>query len=111
MEKLFNRARATDRVTVYRILEWLTANELAHKIAGGDRVWRFCAARHEHAQHVHFECNRCGTVVCLDELGPQPRIKLPSGFRTQYVELLVKGLCAECVPPHQGGQAPRFEDR
>lgn len=102
VERLVSRARAIDRVTVYRVLEWLTAHGLAHKIAGGDRVWRFGAAGQEHAQHVHFECNRCGTLVCLDKLGPKPRIRLPSGFHMQYVELLVKGLCADCVPAPRG---------
>ncbi len=104
VERHVNRAHAIDRVTVYRVLEWLTANELAHKIAGDDRVWRFNAADHDQArQHAHFKCNRCGTVVCLGKLGAKPRPKLPSGFRSQQVELMVKGLCAECVPARPRG--------
>jgi len=83
------------------VLEWLTAHELAHKIAGEDRVWRFNAAGDEggrsHA-HAHFKCNDCGDVICLDEVRAARDIRLPSGYRSQAVELTVKGLCAECVP-------------
>ncbi|MBI4194214.1 MAG: transcriptional repressor [Betaproteobacteria bacterium] len=99
VEKRVNRAHAIDRVTVYRVLEWLTANELAHKIAGSDRVWRFGATNKEHArQHAHFECNRCGAMICLDEPDTKPHIRLPSGFHAQEVDLLTKGLCAKCAP-------------
>lgn len=102
VEKRVKRADRIDRVTIYRVLSWLTANHLAHKIAGDDRVWRFNAANRERAQqHAHFKCNRCGTVICLDELGAKPRIKLPSGFRSQQIQLTVKGICAECVPAHE----------
>jgi Fur family ferric uptake transcriptional regulator len=108
VEKRVKRAYGIDRVTVYRVLEWLTDYGLAHKIPGGDRVWRFSAAIEEHArQHAHFECSRCGTVICVDGLAIKPRIKLPSGFRSQQVELTVKGLCARCVPARPRGLAQR----
>jgi Fur family ferric uptake transcriptional regulator len=45
---------------------------------------------------VHFECNRCGRVTCLDDTVPAPHFALPRGFRRQHVEVTVKGLCAEC---------------
>lgn len=100
VDKRANRALGIDRVTIYRVLEWLTAGGLAHKIAGDDRVWRFNAAGREHNhRHAHFQCSRCGTVLCLGELGVQPGVRLPAGFRSQHVELTVKGLCAGCVPP------------
>lgn len=107
VEKRVNRALAIDRVTIYRVLDWLTASALAHKIAGDDRVWRFNAAEREHGhRHAHFQCSRCGTVLCLDELGVRPSIRLPSGFRPQHVELTVKGLCAACVPVAAGRGKP-----
>lgn len=103
IEKRVNRAHGIDRVTVYRVLEWLTANEFAHKIAGDDRVWRFNTAEHDHArQHAHFQCNRCGTVICLEELGARSNIKLPPGFHAQQLELTVKGLCAGCAARARG---------
>jgi Fur family ferric uptake transcriptional regulator len=90
-----------NRVTIYRVLEWLTEQGLAHKIAGEDRVWRFNAAAHEHAgPHAHFECSDCGQVLCLEPVQAKPAVRLPAGFRQQAVELTVKGVCADCGPVH-----------
>ena len=86
-----------DRVTLYRVLEWLVDYGLAHRVAGSDRVWRFSIAGEGSASHAHFACNRCGKVLCLDELSPR-RIAptVPQGCRPQRVELTVTGLCADC---------------
>lgn len=99
VEKHVGRARGINRVTVYRVLDWLTANRLAHKIAGDDRVWRYNRApvRHE-PEHAHFQCNHCGSVICLDDAGTMPRIRLPRGYRRQHADLTVRGLCAGCAP-------------
>ena len=100
VERQVNRVLGMDRVTIYRVLEWLTAQELAHRISGDDRVWRFNAANDAHARrHAHFKCNHCGEVICLDRAVAARGIPLPSGYRSQEIELTVKGLCAGCVPP------------
>jgi len=112
VERRVRRSLPVDRVTVYRVLEWLVANQLAHRIAGDDRVWRFNAVADEHAdEHAHFKCNSCGTVTCLDELVAKPVVKLPAGFRTQQVELTVKGLCAGCIPVPPRKPRPRAQHR
>jgi Fur family ferric uptake transcriptional regulator len=101
IERRLNRDLGIDRVTVYRVLEWLVERGLAHRISGDDRVWRFNAADGEPAHsygHAHFKCNGCGEVICLDEVRAARRVPLPAGYRSQEVELTVKGLCAECVP-------------
>jgi Fur family ferric uptake transcriptional regulator len=101
VERRINRNLGVDRVTVYRVLEWLTSHGLAHKIAGDDRVWRFNAATDERERahsHAHFKCNGCGEVICLDDVRAARNIRLPSGYRSQQVELTVKGMCAECFP-------------
>lgn len=98
------RGLRVDRVTVYRVLDWLIENRLAHRIAGDDRVWRYNAATGVHTEeHVHFQCSRCGRVTCLDDAVPVTGIALPPGFRSQHVEVTVKGLCADC--PRAGRQA------
>jgi Fur family transcriptional regulator, ferric uptake regulator len=99
IEQRVNRAHGIDRVTIYRVLEWLTSGHLAHRIAGDDRVWRFNAAEGGRAlRHPHFKCNRCGNVICLEDLGvDRPNVRLPAGFRSQEVDLTVRGLCAPCA--------------
>jgi Fur family ferric uptake transcriptional regulator len=86
-----------DRVTVYRVLDWLVALGFAHRIAGEDRTWRFHANRDtSHGPHAHFTCSRCGKTVCLEDVAVPPSVKLPQGFMPQKVELTVQGLCAAC---------------
>jgi len=110
---------APDRVTLYRVLDWLVAQGLAHKIAGDDRVWRFNAnagddpeaaaqsaadatgapAPRRHGQghnHAHFHCTQCGRMFCLDELQPVFAFTLPPGFKAEQVEVTLRGLCPAC---------------
>jgi len=98
IESALGAGHPVDRVTLYRVLEWLVAQGLAHRIAGLDRVWRFGLAdrdpRGKHDGHAHFQCHRCGKVVCLADVTTR-RVPVPRGFRSEAVE--VKGLCAECA--------------
>ena len=101
IEAWLEQRRDIDRVTLYRVLDWLTAQGLAHKHSGDDRVWRFSItgpgdASGGHA-HAHFQCSDCGKVICLDE-ARLPAIHLPRGFRRREVEVTVKGSCDECAP-------------
>ena len=92
-----------DRVTVYRVLEWLVEVGIAHRIAGDDRVWRFMlnsddgdarsSAQH---QHAHFTCNQCGQTFCLNDMSTKLNFKLPEGFKTSDVDLKFRGACAHC---------------
>jgi Fur family ferric uptake transcriptional regulator len=104
VEKRVNRGLGIDRVTVYRVLDWLSAHGLAHKIAGEDRVSRYNAAEHAHRSHAHFHCERCGTVICLDEPQRGLRVRIPRGFVSHEIALTVKGRCAACA---HGERAPR----
>lgn len=101
IERQVKRALGMDRVTIYRVLEWLVARGLAHRISGDDRVWRFNAADDEHArQHAHFKCNDCGEVICLETAPAARSVPLPSGYHLQEIELTVKGVCADCTHGH-----------
>ncbi len=99
IETLLPQAAGIDRVTVYRVLDWLTGEGLAHKISGDDRVWRFNTAADTHGHnHAHFKCTCCQSVICLDDLGSGWTPALPPGFTPQELDLTIKGLCAECSP-------------
>ncbi|WP_028451708.1 Fur family transcriptional regulator [Chitinilyticum aquatile] len=87
-----------DRVTVYRVLDWLTDHQLAHKLAGDDRVWRFAAAPATPHRHAHFHCSACGRFFCLDQVSTELPVTLPAGFRAEHIEITIKGLCADCRP-------------
>ena len=87
-----------DAVTLYRVLEWLTANNMIHRIAGADQVWRFRVGAGHHAhEHAHFQCTNCEEVTCFTDV-PLPRsIALPTGFQSQEMDFLIKGTCPHCA--------------
>lgn len=88
---------ALDRVTLYRVLEWLVRQGLAHKIAGEDRIWRFNAVATPAHRHAHFHCLRCHRVFCLETLPTPAELHLPEGFSAEGVELTVAGRCPHCA--------------
>lgn len=91
-----------DRVTLYRVLDWLIEKGLAHKVISDDRVWRFRVndkdtQRHQH-HHAHFKCSECTRVICLEDVHVDiGSVVLPAGFHRMETELTVKGVCADCA--------------
>jgi len=86
-----------DRVTLYRVLDWLVASGLAHKNTDSNRVFRFSATTAgEHATPVHFRCECCGGVFCLDAAPPAAPI-LPEGFSLSRMDFDLRGRCASCA--------------
>ena len=87
-----------DRVTLYRVLDWLIDKGLAHRVTSEDRVWRFLANVSESAthRHAHFKCMQCAEVICLDDVPLKYEVPIPTGYRAQETELTVKGVCAKC---------------
>lgn len=99
------KQHAIDRVTVYRVLDWLVGVNLAHRISGDDRVWRFvanvgaspAAKAVSHRRHAHFTCEQCGQTFCLDSVQPKINVKLPAGFTSSEVDVTLRGRCAHCA--------------
>lgn len=88
-----------DRVTVYRVLDWLVAHGLAHKVAGAGRAWRFQATHSETMHHhAHFQCTHCGRIFCLPEVLPMLPKPMPDNLIVESVELNLKGICSHCNP-------------
>lgn len=89
---------ALDRVTLYRVLDWLVATGLVHKIEGHDRVWRFSATAVDALGHAHFCCTDCNKVYCLTGIKPVFALSLPPGFRLGEADLSLRGTCPDCEP-------------
>ncbi|MCK9986988.1 MAG: Fur family transcriptional regulator, ferric uptake regulator [Azoarcus sp.] len=85
-----------DRVTLYRTLDWLVEQGLAHRIIGPDRARRFKAGGETRSQHAHFHCDRCGHVLCLESIRPEEQFALPAGYQPERAELVFHGTCADC---------------
>lgn len=106
VEAALRASVSVDRVTVYRVLEWLVETGLAHRVAGEDRTWRFGATPHPGGSpHAHFTCTRCGHTVCLASVSVPKQIRVPAGFHAEALELTVRGRCARCSGVAQA--APR----
>jgi Fur family transcriptional regulator, ferric uptake regulator len=87
---------ALDRVTLYRVLDWLVASGLAHKSTDSSRIYRFStAAPGEHTTHIHFRCEQCGGVFCLDA-SPPIAPTLPTGFTLTSLNFDLRGYCSVC---------------
>ncbi len=88
-----------DRVTVYRVLDWLVIHGLAHKVAGTGRACRFQATHPDTThRHAHFQCIECGKICCLTEIEPE-LANLPKHFTVESIELNIKGVCDDCGRP------------
>jgi Fur family ferric uptake transcriptional regulator len=90
-----------DRVTIYRTLQSFLDKGIIHTIPTADSSIRYalckeeCTEGHHHDNHIHFECTTCGNTTCLDEVNIPP-IKLPTGFKSQVIEIVVSGKCKSC---------------
>lgn len=91
-----------DRVTLYRVLDWLVEHSLAHRVgtAGGatgiERAMRFAFTRPEKPHsHAHFQCTQCGRTICLDDVAA-PALAVPAGVELQGIELAAFGRCSHC---------------
>lgn len=96
-----------DRVTLYRVLEWLGDVGLALKATDARGIFCFTAAKPdvEHARHMHFRCTVCGGVFCLD-LEPPPPPELPEGFHVAGAEMDLRGECPDCAPRRSRPERP-----
>lgn len=87
-----------DRVTLYRVLDWLVESGLGHRVTDAGRVFRFSLAAPDtasHKEHAHFRCEACGKMFCLADI-PVPAATLPAGFAGRAVEYCITGQCAQC---------------
>ncbi len=101
-----------DRVTIYRVLDWLTEHHLIHKIYGENRAWKFQFSQNtykisepnvnkkhflpEMHQHAHLHCSSCGKITCIHELKPQFPQSVLMLYHVESIDINIKGLCQDC---------------
>ena len=89
-----------DRVTLYRTLHAFTEHGVLHKIPddSGFATYGLChntcdSDEHNH-DHIHFKCNECGSIECLDQ--HIPTIEVP-GYHVTEANIILNGICKTCV--------------
>lgn len=97
IENMFNKA---DKTTLYRTLKTFEEKKLIHSIDDGTGAVKYALCKescqcHPEELHVHFLCLKCQHTFCLNDI-PIPFIKLPVNFSIENINMVVKGVCANC---------------
>lgn len=88
-----------DRVTIYRVLERLVEEGLIHKVATIEGVVKYaechtCSTEEHHHNHIHFSCEQCHTVTCIENV--EPVFQIPEKYKVRNVNFTLSGVCPEC---------------
>ena len=89
-----------DRVTLYRILNIYEDKGILHRVmdSNGTANYAICSAActsgHHHDEHVHFNCNNCHKIYCLEVM--VPALNMPKGFTAETLSLTAYGICDKC---------------
>lgn len=87
-----------DRVTLYRTLDWLVEQGIAHRIASVNRSWYFSALAHPELEpHAHFHCKKCQQIYCLEDVHAAPLNNLPKDYQLEEADLCLQGQCVSCT--------------
>ncbi|BBE19861.1 zinc uptake regulation protein ZUR [Aquipluma nitroreducens] len=97
LEQAFEKA---DKVTLYRTIKTFEEKKLIHSIDDGSVSVKYALCRetcqcHPEDLHVHFLCTKCKQTFCLTDI-PVPSINLPVDFSLENINMVVKGICANC---------------
>ena len=98
IENAFAKA---DRTTLYRTIKTFKEKNIVHQIDDGTGITKYalckesCTCEIDTDLHLHFHCNNCNETVCLTE-HKIPQIKVPDGFLSENINLVVKGICNKC---------------
>ncbi len=106
-----------DRVTIYRVLDWLTEHQLIHRISGDNRAWKFQLSQSrfqavskqnfsgqtypsmltQNHHHAHLHCKVCGQITCIHELEPHFPPTALDKYQVDTVDINIKGVCLQCA--------------
>ena len=97
LEQKFEKA---DKTTLYRTLKTFEENKLIHSIDDGTGSVKYALCKetcecNPSDLHVHFLCTKCKHTFCLNEIAI-PNLTLPANFKLETINMVVKGICANC---------------
>ncbi len=95
-----NEFKEMDRVTLYRILGAFQEKGIIHKITDENGLSHFAVCKdecsshgHKH-HHIHFECDNCNTIFCVDT--PELELGHLSNYTVRELDIKAKGICDSC---------------
>ena len=96
-----------DKVTLYRVLSAFSEAQIVHEVQEINGPIRFCL--HDPfidecaGNHPHFLCRECERMLCLHGQ-TLPRVNVPEGTFVEGKQLLIFGLCPQCVSEADQGE-------
>ncbi len=101
MAEIETAIETIDKSSVLRVLAHFSEHRLIHTIddGSGSLKYELCRGEHGHSiddMHVHFCCETCGQVTCLNT-EPIPSITLPEGYTITSAAYMVRGHCPHCA--------------
>ncbi len=100
------RLQTVDKSSIFRTLSLLAEHRVIHQIKDntGQTKYALCeedtpsTPLHHNIsdEHIHFHCEHCKRTFCLPS-EHIPEIKLPEGFHVHDAEMIVTGLCPDCI--------------
>lgn len=98
LEKMTEDGKRPAPITVYRALDFLVGQGLAHRIESRN-AFVACSRLHEAGRAVLMVCERCGTVDELEAASVFDGLDVLSsaeGFETRRAVIELSGCCAPC---------------
>lgn len=91
-----------DRVTIYRVLDRLILEDKIHKVINLEGVVKYASCHicegtenHNHIHnHIHFSCEKCKEVTCLDSI--EPSFSIPNEYTVKEINFTLSGICPHC---------------
>ena len=101
LSQIENHFDHSERTTLFRTIRLFEEKRLVHKIQDGTGVPKYAMCKDEcldkHTDmHLHFLCNVCKQTQCLTDYEIPPII-VPEGFVPEDINVLVKGICKNCI--------------
>ena len=100
------RLGTVDKSSIFRALTVLSEHHFVHQINDNTGQTKYAVCEegydydnpHHHIsdEHIHFHCEHCKRTFCLPTKHI-PEITLPEGFHVHNAEMIVTGLCPECI--------------
>lgn len=106
MSDLEARLGTVDKSSIFRALTTLSDHHFIHHINDVTGQTKYavckegchCSDPHHNISegHLHFHCERCNRTICL-RTEHIPDIKLPEGYHAHNAEMIITGLCPDCI--------------
>ena len=100
------RLGTVDKSSIFRVLTLLTDRHFVHQINDNTGQTKYaiceenchCFDPHHNIsdEHIHFHCEHCKKTFCLPTRHI-PEVELPEGFHIHNAEMIVTGLCPDCI--------------